>query len=193
MTKKRVYVSSTFVDLVEHRRVLAQALERAQFDVECMEKYPSFDQRPKDKCLEDVAHCDYYVLVLALRYGFRPPRDNPKRISITQMEHEEAGRQGKTCLTFLLDPTYPWPPGHVDANALRPRTGIGAFRHRVTLEHGPAPFTTPGSLATKVLESLRAHEHTRPTAGATSHAAIRARYLEWLRRECEASSCSGWT
>jgi len=42
-----------------------------------MEKYAASDERPKDKCLKDVAECDYYVLILAWRYGFQPPADKP--------------------------------------------------------------------------------------------------------------------
>lgn len=60
--KKTVYLSSTFIDLIDHRAAVKTALERAQFATECMEKYPAFDERPKDKCLADVAECDYYVL-----------------------------------------------------------------------------------------------------------------------------------
>ena len=43
MARKKVYVSSTFKDLEEHRSAVKATLERAGFDVECMEKYPAFD------------------------------------------------------------------------------------------------------------------------------------------------------
>ena len=45
-----VYVSSTFIDLEGHRAALKAALEKARYDVECMEKYTAFDQRPLDRC-----------------------------------------------------------------------------------------------------------------------------------------------
>jgi hypothetical protein len=47
MARKKVYVSSTFKDLEEHRSAVKATLERAGFDVECMEKYPAFDERPE--------------------------------------------------------------------------------------------------------------------------------------------------
>ena len=126
MSKKKVYVSSTYVDLKDYRLAVKTALERAQYDVECMEKYPAFDERPKDKCLGDVDECDYYVLILAHRYGFVPPKDNPQRKSITHLgkgenvpgvfsasvSYDEASSQGRhssfmemrcrTCLTLLI-------------------------------------------------------------------------------------------
>ena len=49
--KPIVYVSSTFVDLKDHRAELRLALEKAQYDVECMEMYSAFEERPLDKCL----------------------------------------------------------------------------------------------------------------------------------------------
>jgi hypothetical protein len=100
MARKKVYVSSTFKDLEEHRSAVKATLERAGFDVECMEKYPAFDERPKDKCLADVAECDYYVLILAWRYGFQPEDDNPRRLSITHLEYEEAVRLQKLVSHF---------------------------------------------------------------------------------------------
>ncbi|MGH8589326.1 MAG: SUMF1/EgtB/PvdO family nonheme iron enzyme [Gammaproteobacteria bacterium] len=81
MVRKKVYVSSTSKDLEEHRSAVKATLERAGFDVGCMEKYPAFDERPRDKCLADMAECDYYVLILAWRYGFQPEDDNPRRLS----------------------------------------------------------------------------------------------------------------
>jgi hypothetical protein len=90
-----VYVSSTFIDLEGHRAALKTALEKARYEVDCMEKYTAFDQRPLLRCLADVAAADVYVLLIAHRYGYRPPENNPQRRSITQLEYEEASRHGK--------------------------------------------------------------------------------------------------
>ncbi len=192
MTKKRVYVSSTYVDLVEHRNAVKAALERAQFDVECMEKYPAFDERPQDKCLEDVAQCDYYVLILALRYGFQPPDDNPKNISITRLEYEQAVHKKKPRLVFLLNEDHPWPPKLADPDWQDSKSNIGAFRKEVGLARGVRFFTTPDSLAVAVLEALRALEQKTGGGAATpSSASIRADYLAWLRRTCESVELLG--
>lgn len=36
------------------------------------------DQRPLDKCLQDVANCDIYIGIFAWYYGFIPPNDTHK-------------------------------------------------------------------------------------------------------------------
>ena len=156
MARKKVYVSSTFKDLEEHRSAVKATLERAGFDVECMEKYPAFDERPKDKCLADVAECDYYVLILAWRYGFQPEDDNPRRLSITHLEYEEAVRLQKPCLPFLLDPDAPWKRGFQDPDSHSPDSAICRFRDHVEKRHGRSFYTTPDSLARAIHEALRA-------------------------------------
>ena len=93
--RKQIYVSSTFSDLDQHRAYLKLALEKAGYDVECMERYPAFDERPADKCLADVAACDIYVVLVALRYGYVPKDDNPEGKSITEMEYNKAVEIGR--------------------------------------------------------------------------------------------------
>ena len=172
-SKKRVYVSSTFIDLKDHRAALKTALEKAQYDVECMEKYPAFDERPKDKCLADVAGCDAYVLLITHRYGFEPLADNPDAKSITQFEYEHAGRQGRPCLVFAVDEDHPWPPRFIEKGTAGDK--LDAFRKAVGLDHGVASFTTPDNLASQVLHALNAQEEAarRKHAGADGAAPSR--------------------
>lgn len=193
MAKKRVYVSSTFIDLQEHRKTVKATLERAGFDVECMEKYPAFDERPVKKCLADVAECDYYVLVLAWRYGHQPKTDNPNSLSITHMEYEEAVRREKPCLAFLLDPDEPWIRSLQDVDSQLPESAICQFRAHIQAEHGRALFGSPDSLARAIHEALRAEEQKHLTAAEKAQAQIRDDYLSWLRTTCESVELLGLT
>jgi formylglycine-generating enzyme required for sulfatase activity len=152
--KRSVYVSSTYVDLKEHRAALKIALEKAGFDVECMEKYPAFEERPQDYCLADVAAADVYVLLIAHRYGYRPPEDNPENRSITHLEYEEAGRHpGKPRLAFTVDQDHPWPPRQMDDG--EDKRDLTAFRKVVEQRHGVGRFTTADKLSTLVLQALQ--------------------------------------
>ena len=54
----RVYVSSTYSDLKDHREVVYRTLRQMGHDVIAMENYVATDQRPVDKCLADVTACD---------------------------------------------------------------------------------------------------------------------------------------
>ena len=89
MTK--IYISSTYSDLVEHRQRVYDILRKMRYDVIAMEDYVATDQRPLDKCLADVASCHIYVGIFAWRYGYIPP--GQKR-SITELEYRQAGQSG---------------------------------------------------------------------------------------------------
>jgi hypothetical protein len=111
----RIYVSSTYGDLKDHREQVYRALRQLDHDVVAMEDYVAADQRPVERCLADVATCDLYIGVFAHRYGYIPDQDNPEGRSITELEYRHAQATGKPRLVFLLDPEAPWPATSMDA------------------------------------------------------------------------------
>ena len=192
--RKQVYVSSTFSDLEQHRAYLKLALEKAGYDVECMERYPAFDTRPADKCLADVAACDVYVVLVALRYGHIPADNNPAGRSITEMEYDKAVETTRPKLAFMLDiddEDFGWPPKRCDKDWQDANSNIARFRERAGNELGRALFTTRESLATAVLQALRQQEIAEMPAGERDQAQIREAYLDWLRRECDSVELLG--
>ncbi|WP_374474850.1 SUMF1/EgtB/PvdO family nonheme iron enzyme [Zoogloea sp.] len=192
--RKQVYVSSTFSDLEQHRAHLKLALEKAGYDVECMERYSAFETRPADKCLADVAACDVYVVLVALRYGHIPADDNPAGKSITEMEYDKAVETTLPKLAFMLDiddEEFGWPLKRCDKDWQDANSNIARFRERVGNELGRALFTTPESLATAVLQALRQQEVAEMPAGERDQAQIRETYLDWLRRECDSVELLG--
>src|SRR3989442_1733259 len=110
----RIYVSSTFVDLREHRAKVIETLRQLGHDVVAMENYVAEDQIPLEKCLHDADSCDLYVGVFAWRYGFIAAED-PTRLSITEREYRQAEERGIPRLIFVLEPSVPWPPHYIDA------------------------------------------------------------------------------
>ena len=63
------------------------------------------NQRPLQKCLQDVASSDIYVGIFAWRYGYIPDDkdENPNNLSITELEYRKAQEKGIASLIFLLD------------------------------------------------------------------------------------------
>ncbi len=88
----RVYVSSTIADLAEERRAVLDWLRLARH--QAVDSYLPDSDTVRDSCLEDVAACELYVLIVGYRYGFQPPRDNPEGLSITHLEFRRAGECG---------------------------------------------------------------------------------------------------
>src|SRR6516164_617819 len=88
----RIYVSSTIADLTEERQAVLNWLRLARH--QAVDSYLPDSDTVRDSCLDDVAGCDLYVLILGHRYGFQPAQDNPQGLSITHLEFRRAGECG---------------------------------------------------------------------------------------------------
>ncbi len=115
MAEPKIYISSTFGDLEEHRKAVVDILRTQDVKVIAMEDYVATDERPLDKCLADVADSDIYVGIIAWRYGFIPPKENPEKKSITELEYLQAGESDIPRLIFLLKEDAEWSPRQMDA------------------------------------------------------------------------------
>lgn len=159
----RIYVSSTFEDLQEHRAAAIRALHQLGHDVVAMEYYGAGTAPPLAKVLKDVESCDVYVGIFAWRYGFRPDESSPTKVpntkpgetSITEFEYRKAVQAGLEVLAFLVDERAPWPAHLIDGVSRlddAPRTL--AFRNILQKERVVAYFTTSDSLATQVATAV---------------------------------------
>jgi hypothetical protein len=146
----KIFVSSTFNDLREFRRKVADVVRRARHDDIAMEYYVAEDMRPVDRCLQDVDRCDVYIGIFAWRRGWIPAHDNPDRLSITEIEYQRALSTGKHCLIFLLDAKVPWQPEFVDDDKKR----MVEFRSSLAERHGGDRFTSIDDLAYRVVEAI---------------------------------------
>ncbi len=138
----KAFVSSTFVDLKEHRAHVISELRKAGFFVDPMEEWTSDAQQPKVLSTNRLDGCRLCILLVARRRGHVPAGDT---LSITQQEVAEAQRKGIDVLTFLLDDGLPeadWPWDVAD------RSAVEAW-HKDLREHSViSPFTKdPKSVA----------------------------------------------
>jgi MoaA/NifB/PqqE/SkfB family radical SAM enzyme len=143
----RVFVSSTYKDLVAHRTAVREVLHRMKADVEAMEYFGSRPDTPEHACEKEVNDCDVFIGIYAWRYGWQPEADGP---SITEQEFDCARQAGKQCLCYVVA-EHPWPPGFIDTGDARDR--LDRFKARVgTLV--VSTFTTPDDLAKHVAADL---------------------------------------
>jgi len=151
----KVYVSSTFLDLQEHRRQVSSVIRRMGHEDVAMEYYVAEDQRPVDRCLSDVAECDLFIGIYAWRYGWVPSENNLEKLSITEMEYCQAEKTGKPCLIFLLSDEAAWPKKFMDKDT----TLIEKLRNEASARHssGP-PFKSVDDLGRLVAEAIYKRE-----------------------------------
>lgn len=161
----KVYISSTYQDLIEYRAAVDRTLRRMGHDVIGMEQYVAEGSKPVERCKADVRTADAYVIIVAWRYGYVPGRTltPPDERSITEIELKEAQDNGKPVLAFLLDPEAPWPPNRVDAMGGAPGAGDDVSRLRTQLgsNYLAGVFRTPDDLASQVAAAVSAQGLTR--------------------------------
>ncbi|WP_281989495.1 DUF4062 domain-containing protein [Aquimarina aggregata] len=98
MNKKyQIFLSSTYMDLIEERKEVIQAL----LELDCipvgMELFPAADEDQWTLIKELIDNCDYYILIVGGRYGSL----SNIGMSYTQMEYEYALKKGIPILSFL--------------------------------------------------------------------------------------------
>jgi hypothetical protein len=144
--------------LRSYREHVYQALRTLRHDVIAMEVYVATDERPLDKCLQDVREADiyFYVDLLAWRYGYIPRNANPSRLSITELEYREARKHGKPCFIFLVKDTAAWPFDQTDFFLNQNNRGrkIQSVRKALREELLISFFESPDELALKVVAAV---------------------------------------
>jgi len=89
--QKIAMISSTSVDLPEHRPEVRDACLREGYFPDMMESLPARDADAIRVSLEMVDRADVYIGIFAWRYGHKPEGHD---ISITEMEFNRAGERG---------------------------------------------------------------------------------------------------
>jgi len=92
----KVFLSSTFKDLIAERQTVEAAIQRMSAQYIGMEHFGSFAEEPLSRCLRKVRSADVLILVLGHEYGFIPKRSC---ISMVEAEYREAIR---IFLSFLM-------------------------------------------------------------------------------------------
>lgn len=94
----QVFVSSTFEDLKEERQHVIQALLETLCIPSGMELFPATSTTQWDLIRRVISDCDYYVLIIAGRYGSLTPDG---QIGYTEREFDYALELGKPVIAFL--------------------------------------------------------------------------------------------
>ncbi|HXA20600.1 MAG TPA: DUF4062 domain-containing protein [Thermoanaerobaculia bacterium] len=132
---KGVMVSSTFTDLVQHREALIKAIDKQKLKAVAMENdsaLPAIDLI--DSSLQMVRDAAAYIGVISHKYGQIPecPKRNPKGLSVTELEFNEARRLGRPVLLFIMGDGHDVKKGDVEIEPDK-ITKLAAFRENAKL------------------------------------------------------------
>lgn len=145
----KIFLSSTYKDLVRHREAAAQAIERLGQQGVRMEVFGARPDEASIACFGEIQDSDALVGIYGHRYGFIPQGQTR---SITEQEFDFARAKEKPTFCFVVDEEYPWPPKFIEMGPGQGRLQefIGRLRQKTVVD----TFATPEDLAFKVASSL---------------------------------------
>ena len=160
----KVFLSSTFRDLVPERDVVLGVLRRRRQVAVAMEDFLAGPAPPLDTALTELRGSDLVLLILGFESGSLLPDGSGR--TYTRAEYDEARRLGLDVIPFLrVDDSKNW----VNRETLDvKRKALEEFKGEVGIGHTWRKFATPDGLALAVFESLVAwDEQGRPGARKT--------------------------
>ena len=198
----RVFVSSTYLDNAERRKLVLDAIDRASMSAISMERWTADERTADDVSLQRIEEADLYLGIVAWRYGWIPKGETK---SITELEYEAA--EGTDRLLFVIDEHEARINPAVDYDSGEDRWHkqelLEAFKRRIAAEQMATPFTDE-NLAVKVHQALTdwrgrqrnpivAPKRTRSQpAPRSAPELILPDYLELLRTEHESIRLAGF-
>lgn len=145
----RVFVSSTYLDLVEYRKAAEKAINDQRQKYEGMEYMGTLTEEPTRASLDLVEQCDLFIGLYAWRYGTIP---KGAEYSITEQEYRHAQKLGKPCLCYFVDEELPWPPKWIDDGEAKKK--LQQFKDSIAEEHVRGTFREPLHLERNLISDL---------------------------------------
>ncbi len=123
----QVFVSSTYQDLREERLKVIEYLLKLECIPAGMELFPAADDDSWTLIKSVIEDCDYYIVIVAGRYGSVNPTT---RKSFTQMEYEYAIELGKPTIALIHSN-----PGSLPSNKTEQSALLDSFRADLKSKH----------------------------------------------------------
>ena len=146
---KKIFVSSTFEDLEEHREEIIHNLIKINRSFNAMEYFGSSPDQPVNYCKKKVNECDYFILLVGMRYGSKTESGK----SITEIEYEEALKKQKNIHIYIIDENeHLILPKNVDKGDDAKK--LVDLKKRLTQNHICQYFSSTKDLVNKVITDL---------------------------------------
>jgi hypothetical protein len=159
VSQVRIFLSSTFEDLLDYRQAVDEAIRGLNLHSDDMLVWPADSRSPAENSIDRVRRSDILVLLVAHRYGTIP--DGADK-SIVELEYLAARAAGIPVYAFFVDEDHDWPPKHMDES----RSQVRDFKARVAKDVTRKFFRSQQELALLVTQAL-AHHVARSAAPAS--------------------------
>ena len=160
----KIFLSSTFLDLIEERQKVLDALARKRASTLAMEYFMATPTTPTETALGNLREADLMILIIGFKAGSLLPDDTGR--TYTWAEYDELLRMGKDALVFVKQERgSSWKNEETDPDK---KKALDDFLSRVGEKYTWDTFETPDQLALNVIQSLDSWESKgRPGARKT--------------------------
>jgi hypothetical protein len=156
----QVFVSSTSHDLKEQRQKIWETLVSLDFIVSGMEAFPATSDAQFEYIKQQISQSDYYILVIAGRYG-TVLEDGT---SYTEKEFDFAQEEKIPTLVFLHKDIGTISIANTDQDSTKMER-LKLFREKASRNRLCSLWTTADELALNVVKSLQAATKSHPRPG----------------------------
>ena len=184
----RVFISSTYLDNAERRKVVVDAVLRAEMLPVGMERFTANEHPTVRNCEDWARGCDIYVGIVAHRYGWIP---DDRRVSITEIEYDAAKNEGRPRLMFEIDAEVPVHP-HKDFDSGPDRWDkqkkLEVFKKKYAADQQPAYFreNTLSGMVVQALNEWRS-KHEEGGRAPAPEARVEPQDSPEIARYCDAA------
>ena len=149
----QVFVSSTYKDLEEERKEVTQAiLERNCFPAG-MELFPASNRKQWEVIKKVIDESDFYLVVIAGRYGSMGTDDNGNKVSYTEMEFDYAIKRKKPIAALIYDDINKLPGDKLEQNQTN-RRKLDKFREKACTGQMIRKWTNKDNLKSATLNAI---------------------------------------
>lgn len=156
----QVFISSTFADLEEERKGIMEAIIELDCFPAGMEMFPATDTEQFEYIKSIIDESDYYVLVIAGRYGSLAEDG----ISYTEKEFDYAKEKGIPILAFVKKDIESIPANKTDQDPKKKRK-LTSFRNKALKGRVGHFWDNANDLKYKIHSSLSKEFKTHPRSG----------------------------
>lgn len=164
MKKYCVFVSSTYEDLVEERREAVQAILEANCIPMGMELFPASNNKQWKVIKKVIDDCDFYLVIIAGRYGSIGVDDYGVSKSYTEMEFDYAFKKKKPIIAFYHDNLGSIPSSKTESTDSGKKKLL-AFLNKVKAERLAKSWNNKDNLKYVILQSLNSVKETTDVGG----------------------------
>ena len=147
--KYQVFISSTYNDLKEERIAITHQLLKMDCIPVGMEQFPASNMSQMQYIKTILDDCDYYILILAGRYGSL----DYDGVGFTEKEYDYAIEKGIPVMSFVVRDIKKLPYEKCEEND-EYRQKLDNFRKKVCRDRLVEFYTTCGELQVAVVSSL---------------------------------------